>query len=126
MRFITDYWKTILTTLIIIVLSFARFPSLEQIPKVTNWDKIVHFLMYAGLTVVVMWDYDKESNKNNEKWRFFLLCLAFPLFMGMFTEILQHLIASGRHGDIYDWISNTVGVFVGWGIFVVYKRSFKT
>ena len=113
-------------TSIILVLSFARFPSLEQLPSVTNWDKFAHFMMYFGLTIVVMLEYDKVNSLNERKWRFFLCCLLFPLSMGVLTEVFQTLIVPDRYGDVYDSISNTIGVFAGWLIFVVYKKRFKT
>jgi len=126
MQFISNYWKTILVTLIIMVLSFARFPSLEYIPKINHWDKVAHFTLYMALTIVAMWDYDKENKKDKGKWRFFLLCLCFPLLLGLITEVLQTFIIPHRFGDLYDWISNSLGVFGGWLLFVVYKKLFKT
>ena len=126
MQFIINYWKTILVTLIIIVLTFASIPSLENIPKINHWDKLAHFTLYMVLTFVAMWDYDNENKNDKGKWRFILLCLCFPLFLGLLTEILQTYIIPDRFGDVYDWISNSLGVFGGWLLFVVYKKLFKT
>lgn len=126
MTFISNYWKTILLTLIILVLSLASFPSLEYIPTITHWDKFAHFLMYMVLTAVAMRDYDKENKKDKGNWRFLLLCLFFPLSLGLITEVLQNYFIPGRFGDLYDWISNSLGVFGGWLLFVVYKKLFKT
>ncbi|HOG04808.1 MAG: VanZ family protein [Paludibacter sp.] len=126
MHFISKYWKTILVTIVILVLSFVKFPILEPTPKFTHTDKIIHFGMYAGLTIVLMLDYhrDEKSDKSNQK--FLLICLSFPLLIGLFTEILQGALIYYRDGDIYDVISNSFGVLAGWGVFALFKKNIKT
>lgn len=113
-------------TTIILVLSFVKFPALEQPPKFTHTDKITHFIMYAGLTVVLMHEYhrDEKSDKSNRK--FLLICLSFPLLIGLFTETLQGALIYYRDGDIYDMISNGFGVLAGWGVFALFKKNIKT
>ncbi|OQB29375.1 MAG: VanZ like family protein [Bacteroidetes bacterium ADurb.Bin174] len=126
MHFISKYWKTILITTLILVLSFVKIPALEPDPKFTHTDKIIHFVMYAGLTVVLMHEYyrDEKSDKSNRK--FLLICLSFPLFIGLFTETLQGVLVYYRDGDIYDMISNSFGVLAGWSIFAFFKKKIKT
>lgn len=126
MQFLYHYWKSVLLTLIILVLSFAKLPALESIPKVTNLDKLVHFMMYFSLTLVLMYDFSKEKKNINRAWRFILICLLFPFLLGGITELLQSFLFAPRVSEWWDWISNSFGVLVGWGVYVVYKRSFKT
>jgi VanZ family protein len=126
MQFLYNYWKSVLLTLIILVLSFAKLPALESIPKVSNLDKLVHFLMYLSLTLVLIYDFTKEKRNDYRTWRFVLICLLFPFLLGGITELLQSLLFVPRVAEWWDWISNSSGVLVGWGVYVVYKRSFKT
>lgn len=115
-----------LVTTVILVLSFAKFPSLAPAPKLTHMDKIVHFIMYFGLTIVLMYDYHRDTKSDKSKRNFLLIGLSFPLLMGLFTEILQGVLVYCRDGDVYDVISNSLGVLAGWGIFTVYKKKIKT
>ena len=124
MRLISKYWKTILVTLIIMVLTFGSFSGLFDIPKVTFLDKIVHFMMYLTLTLVVMYDHHHDLKNRNKRLVFFLLCLVFPFILGIVTEILQPMFMTERFTDIYDSLSNTIGILAGWAIFVVFKKMF--
>jgi VanZ family protein len=124
MSLIRNYWKTILVTLIILVLTFGRFSGLEDIPKVTFCDKIVHFLMYLTLTFVVMYDHHQDVKNKNNRLVFFLLCLITPFILGIVTEILQPVFMKERFTDVYDSLSNTIGILAGWGIFTVFKKMF--
>lgn len=124
MKLISNYWKTILVTLIILVLTFGSFSGLEDIPKVTFWDKIVHFMMYLTLTLVVMYDHHHDLKNRNKRLVFLLLCLVFPFILGIVTEILQPMFMTERYTDIYDSLSNTIGILAGWGLFSVFKKMY--
>lgn len=124
MKLIINYWKTILVTLIIMILTFGSFSGLEDIPKVTFWDKIAHFLMYLTLTFVVMHDYHQDLKNRNKRLFFYLVCLVFPFILGIVTEILQPVFMKERFTDIYDSLSNIIGILAGWGIFTVFKKMF--
>lgn len=122
--FIKKYWKSILTTLIIFVLSFAKLPSTNELPKLIPWDKIAHFFMYLTLTFILMYDFYKD-NKLTEKKSYFI-CIAFPLILGVITELCQNLFFFPRVAEWYDWLSNFGGLLAGWGIFMIFKRKFQT
>lgn len=121
MKFLENYWKSILATLIILVLSFARFSEIQEMPKVDYLDKIIHFLMYLVLTFVVMLDNLHDVQNRNKRWLFLLLCLFFPFMLGIVTEVLQPLFLNGRYSDVYDSLCNAIGVLTGWGIFTLIK-----
>lgn len=113
-------------TLVILVLSFARLPSLMIMPKGIPCDKIVHFFMYLILTLILMYDFTKDTNLNFRKYIFVFVCILFPVLLGALTEILQALFFYPRIAEWVDWLSNIAGVFIGWGLFLLYKRKIKT
>ncbi len=82
--------------------------------------------MYLSLTLVLMYDFFQEKKNDNSRWRFVLICLLFPFFLGGITELLQTYLFFPRVSEWWDWVSNSLGVLVGWGVYLVYKRSFKT
>lgn len=125
MKFLKEYWKTILVTGVIITLSLVRFSPIENLPRVPNSDKIVHFLMYVCLTFIVHWDYKYAKRKIDVLHRYILACFAFPIVLGGMIEILQSTGFIGRNGDIYDFTANTLGVFAGWLIFKAYIKLKK-
>lgn len=124
---VIKYWKSILMTLVILFLSFAKLPSmpLDYFPPVILWDKIAHFSMYFILTFLLLFDSRRTNNQAAKKSTYLFICLVFPLLLGIITEISQALFFFPRAAEWIDWISNTAGVFVGWGIFTLFKRRFK-
>ncbi len=122
MSFIRQYWKTIVLTIVILFLSLFRFGPIHPLQKVPNSDKIIHLLMYACFAFIIHWEYSQAKDKIDVLHRYILICFAFPIFLGGLIEILQSTDFIGRHGDVYDFIANTLGVFVGWIIFKVYNE----
>jgi len=120
------YWKSILMTLAILVLSFAKLSSPVSIPKEIPFDKIAHFFMYLILTIILMYDFTRDTKLNFRKNMFVYVCILFPFLLGALTEILQALFFYPRVAEWVDLLSNIAGVFIGWGIFLLFKRKIKT
>jgi len=120
------YWKSILMTLVILVLSFAKLSSPVSISKEIPFDKIAHFFMYLILTIILMYDFTRDTKLNFRKNMFVYVCILFPFLLGALTEILQTLFFYPRVAEWIDLLSNTVGIFTGWGIFLLFKKKIKT
>lgn len=78
-------------------------------PEFDHTDKIIHFLMYFILSLVLAKAFFKIENLNHfEK--------AFPVFLSFFysfsIEILQELLTNSRFFDIFDILANGIGCLV--------------
>jgi len=106
------YWKSIFMVLFIQYLSFAPPATFERIPtpQLPDFDKLVHFLMYAGLTVTLIWDHKKHRKSNSNLQFFVLICIVFPVLLGGVVEILQSAYFAPRTGDWLDWLFDIGGV----------------
>lgn len=122
MNLIKQYWKTIMVTAIILFLSLYRFGPIYPLQKVPNSDKFIHLLMYAVFVFIIQWDYKHAKGKIYDLRTYILVCFAFPILLGGLIEVLQSTDFIGRSGDMYDFIANTLGVFVGWIIFKTYMK----
>ena len=109
-------WKSISIVLCILYLSFAPPSSFKEIPtfEIKHLDKIVHFLMYAGLSLVLIYDFRKRKNTSNKSAIFVLICLLFPVFLGGMIEIFQELFFAPRTAEWADWFFDILGVFAAW------------
>jgi VanZ family protein len=101
---------SIIVALIIMYLSLASANTFDKVPEfdIPYIDKIVHFLMYFGLTSVMI----LEHHETVKKFSSLLLLGLFPFFYGILMEILQSNLTSDRTGDIFDAVSNTSGIIV--------------
>jgi VanZ family protein len=99
---------SIIVALIILYLSLANSESFDNVffADIPYLDKIVHFLMYAGLMSVIILENRKEISGN---FKLFMIALI-PLTYGILMEILQLTVTSSRNANIYDIISNSAGI----------------
>ncbi|MEI8085197.1 MAG: VanZ family protein [Paludibacter sp.] len=108
------YWKSFFVIVCILYLSFAPPSTFKKIPTFDNEDKLVHLLMYAGLSAMLIFDFRNHKKENNICSSFVLACLLFPAFLGGLIEILQPRYFAPRTGSWGDFIADILGVFVGW------------
>ncbi len=116
------YWKSITVVLCILYLSFAPPSTFKKIPTFDNEDKIIHFLMYAGLTSVLIYDFRNHLKNNTNKLLFFIACLFFPIIFGGLIEILQPTLFAPRSGSINDFYTDTLGVISGWLFMFIWSK----
>lgn len=112
--FVRLYWKSISVVLCILYLSFAPPSTFKGIPTFENEDKLIHFLMYTGLTMVLIYDFSNNKKKYNNSFIFILVCIVFPCLLGGFIEILQPTLYAPRSSSWGDFFCNDGGVLMGW------------
>ena len=114
-HFILCFWKSILIISIILYLSFAPPSTFNGVPTFEFEDKLVHILMYAGLTGILIFDFRRYAKtKTMSIIAFILICLLFPVFLGGAVEILQPMYFAPRTAEWSDWFSDITGMLIGW------------
>jgi len=126
-KFLRTYWKSILIISGILYLSFAPPSEFKGIPTFENEDKLVHIIMYGGLTCVLIFDFRQYAKNNSlSSLAFILICLLTPVILGGVVEILQPLYFAPRTAEWFDWFSDITGVLLGWLVMkLVVLKLFK-
>lgn len=120
-----NYWKSLIIVAVILHLSFASPSEFKQIPTFENEDKLVHFLMYAGLAIALIYDYQRAKT-NNSLILYRLICIVFPIFLGGIIEILQPIYFAPRTASWLDWVADILGVLAGWLIMEALYKKLKS
>ena len=108
MKIIKKYHKTIIWAIIILIVSLSKIKTGEKINSLDlPLDKVAHFLMYFGLTILALWD-SKFRNKANKKSRIITTLLLIN-FYGIFIEFLQLSLTNYRSAEILDFFANLTG-----------------
>ena len=114
-KFLRTYWKSLLIISGILYLSFAPPSTFKGVPSFENEDKLVHIIMYGGLTCVLIFDFRLYARNNPlSSLAFILICLLTPVILGGVVEILQPMYFAPRTADWFDWFSDITGVSLGW------------
>lgn len=93
----------------------------QDFPKVRlfeNADKVVHFLMYFGFSILSSWALKVEF-KRSWVW----LIIPATVGWGILMEICQLEMHIGRSYDLSDILANTTGVAVGILFYLLVTRG---
>jgi len=82
--------------------------------------------MYAGLTIVLIYDFRNHKNSNAYNFAFILVCFIFPGLLGGLIEIMQKEFFSPRTAEWGDWLSDIAGVMVGWLTMSLFGKWIKS
>jgi VanZ family protein len=87
-----------------------------------DFDKIVHVLMFLGLSGIVFFDSTRYLRFPVSKMRIFFSIFLFPIVIGGLIEIIQEYFTPSRNGDWFDFLFDVIGVILGWGIALLINR----
>lgn len=101
---------------LILIISSIPGTSIPKLPFL-GWDKLIHFLEYAGLGWLLVQSLDRKELK------FVTMMIIAGMVFGIFDELLQYFIPR-RISSVADWFADTAGLIVG-GFLVVSKDIFR-
>lgn len=112
---------TIIVSLAILYLTLVPQPLPDDTPQLfPGADKVVHGLMFGGLTLVILLDFQRRGNiraKDGNDWQplsagFIFTVAADSAFAGIVIECLQYIMGLGRGFEMADILADTIGSFV--------------
>ena len=122
-RFLKKYWLSTFVIVIILILCFMNTAPLPTVP-VQNFDKVVHTIMFLGLSGVIFFDSTNYLRFPISKQQIFWGVFLFPSVLGGLIEILQGALTATRSADLFDFIFDVVGTAFGLGIALFINRYF--
>lgn len=86
-----------------------------------SFDKVAHFIVFAVLVFLMIIGMSKQYSYLLLRRKAISFSLITGIIYGVLIEIIQHMIP-GRAFEFSDIIANTIGCFMGVGLFyIVYK-----
>jgi VanZ family protein len=101
-------------------LSLLPLQDLPQVPMFRGEDKLIHFIMYFGFSVLFCWTLKTELNLS----RLFFVILV-TIGWGVLMEYLQLDMHMGRSFSWYDELANSIGVCFGILTYTLITRNAK-
>lgn len=109
--------STLCLTAIVWLSLTTWFPEVPNIEEVPFYDKWAHFVMYGGWTSVIWWE-----NRRHPLPRPLLWGVLVPVMTGGLLELAQAYLTTCRSGDWLDFLANSVGVLLGLGMSLLFRR----
>lgn len=92
--------------------------------EILSFDKFVHAFMFFVLCVLLIWGFSKQDSflflNSNKKIFSVTICIVY----GGLLELMQQAFFVDRTADIYDFIANSFGSFLGIFFYIKIEQSF--
>jgi len=102
----------------IVALSLLPPQDLPEVPMFRGADKLVHFIMYFGFSMLFCWTLKVELNYSK---LFFVIVVT--IGWGILMEYMQLDMHMGRSFSWYDEMANSIGVVFGILIYILASRK---
>lgn len=113
---------TLLGVVLIWYLCLMPQPSVDV--GLFDWfDKLVHACMYWVLCSVFWYEYFHHSVCFT-RLRLQVLAVGMPILMSGLIEVAQSYLTTTRSGDWWDFLANSLGVILAWGLSPLYRKLF--
>lgn len=122
-RAISAWWPTALTLAAVLWLTLAQdpVPELEDVTLFAGADKVVHYIMFGGLTGAFIFDYvrlrrarmqDACTQKGRRLLKPASLVILGVVMMALAwgDELAQGAMGLGRARDVYDFLADSAGI----------------
>lgn len=111
------YPLSLVVLAVIVYLSLFKPPQFD-FRTVKHFDKMVHFVMYGGLCVVLWFEYFLTHSRLNLR-KVFLWIFVAPIVFSGAMEFAQSYLTDYRGGELADFVFNSLGVIFA-ALFSVY------
>ncbi|GHV23025.1 membrane protein [Clostridia bacterium] len=106
------YGISIALCILILALCFMDTAELPEVPM-TDFDKLVHLLMFMGLSGVVFFDNTNYLRQPVSRQRILWSSFLFPVLFSGAIEIMQEYFSLIRTGDWMDFLFDAGGAAIG-------------
>ena len=108
-HYIKKYPLSVFTILCIITLSLIPFPEMPTVEDIPLADKWTHVIMYAGLGLVIWFEYLRQHTTIAYR-RLLLYAGLAPIVLSAGLELAQEFLTRSRSGEWLDLTANSIGV----------------
>ena len=125
--FSRSLWPAIIWAAVILILVGLPGNSIPEFKSFWEWiglDKIVHVLIFAPLTFLILFGLRRQYLKSSRRYLYVLGAISLSLAYGLLTEVLQAYVFVGRDGNAFDFYANAIGVITGYlGFILIYGKK---
>lgn len=112
-RFVCAYWPTVIVVALILYATLFPDPvPVDDMPLIPGLDKLIHAIMFGGLTGAVAFDYSRSHGCIRPPKSVMARIAVVSILAGGCIELLQGAMALGRGAEWADFAADSLGVLV--------------
>jgi VanZ family protein len=89
------------------------FPEIVTFWDWLSPDKVVHLIVFGTLSFLILLGF-REELETEKKYKYVFFAITTTVLYGTLTELLQAYVFTGRSGNVYDAMADTIGAVLGW------------
>ncbi|MFO7998139.1 MAG: VanZ family protein [Bacteroidales bacterium] len=90
----------------------SRIPGSDLL-KLPHIDKLIHGLLFMVFAILLAYGFFRQNKQRIPGKYYLILTLSIGIIYGLATELMQFWMLPGRHGNLGDFIANTIGTIFG-------------
>ena len=100
------------------------FPKVSSFWDWLSPDKIIHIFIFGVQSFLVLTAFRVQYLLGSYRLVYIAVLVSITILFALLTEVLQVYVFVGRDGNVYDFVANVVGIFVGLlAYFLLYKKK---
>jgi glycopeptide antibiotics resistance protein len=111
-----------------LILALSLFPG-RYLPRIPDFyellkpAKIAHLVLFTVFSILLLQSILKQYGYAFFRFYGIIIALLIGISFGAITEYLQFVLKINRSGNIYDFITNTLGCLLGLLAFLIIRRK---
>ncbi|PIQ33741.1 MAG: VanZ family protein [Bacteroidetes bacterium CG18_big_fil_WC_8_21_14_2_50_41_14] len=113
---IRRFWPAMTWAILILILTGvpgSYFPEVRSFWQWASPDKIVHLLIFGVQVFLIILGFKPQYLNSKQRFKFVIGATIITILYGLVTELLQSYVFIGRDGNIFDFLADAVGAFLG-------------
>lgn len=109
-------WPSLAWAVTILVLTGVPGKYFPTVVNFWDWltpDKIVHVFIFVVQSLLLLYAFRIQLFERRLRLIYGLLLFILTTLFALLTEVLQVYVFVGRHGNVYDFLADFVGVIIG-------------
>jgi VanZ family protein len=117
-----------LWTLLIAVLTLVPGNYIPRITSFLDWlspDKLLHFILFGTYAYLLAKGFRKQAVYGFLKQNPVIFSIIIGIVFASFIEVMQKFVIPGRNGNLYDFLADVLGTFLGITTWYITGRNGK-
>jgi len=121
-------WPSIIWAVTILLLTGVPGNYFPEVVSFWDWlspDKVVHVFIFAVQAFLLLFGLRIQFLGGRKRSLYMWIIFISTVLFAMLTEVLQTYVFIGRHGNVFDFLADFVGVLVGFLAYYLLKFKKK-
>jgi len=113
---IRRYGPALAWAIIILILTGLPGNYFPEVKTFWDWlspDKVVHLGIFGVQAFLIIYGLGQQYLAKKRRYQYMVLVFLLTTLFGLITEVLQSYVFVGRDGNVFDFLADGLGAFLG-------------